>query len=54
MKKQNQDQDQVQDQGGDSTREEREWMRKFEEENFGRVLERDVNGDPIGEVKWRK
>lgn len=36
------------------TEEELEWVRDYEKETFGRELERDVNGDPIGEVKRRK
>jgi len=54
MTKQNQDQDQDRQIDSEPTRDEREWTRNFEKENFGRVLERDVNGDPVGGVKWRK
>lgn len=52
MTKQNRDQDQQVN--SEPTHEEKEWTRNFEKENFGRELERDVNGDPVGEVKWRK
>ena len=34
------------------SREEREAMLEYEKEHYGRVLERDVNGDPI-DKKYR-
>lgn len=37
--------------GSIMSKEEEEWMKNHEKERFGRVLERDVNGDPIGEMK---
>jgi len=47
------DRDQQNHEGSDMSRKEEEAKHKYEQERFGHVLERDVNGNPVDEEKLR-